>query len=142
VDAREAPSGFPEAFDEANRHRVRPSVEHDRNAFRSALGGKSNRGRKRIDEVYPLPFETPRRHVDQLQIALGVTHVEDEVLSVLESQFPETVPQPCDCSEVGASLKDDSYAIDARLLCLSVEGGGEERNAPGQKCAAIHYSIT
>ena len=49
-----------------------------------------------------------------------------KLLPLLESQLPETVPQPVDSCGVGASLEDDSYAIDAGLLRLDGERHGEE----------------
>ena len=43
---------------------------------------------------------------------------EDELLAFLQSQLPQTVPQPVNSVDVRASLKDDTDAIDAVLLRL------------------------
>ena len=85
--------------------------------------------------------ERRRRH--RLQITFGVAHVEGELLPLLESHLPETVPQPVDGCEVRASLKDDSYAIDAGRLRLGGERRGEEAEGnAGDEGASLHYSIT
>src|SRR5439155_13260488 len=136
VDARESPSGLAEALDEADGHRIRPDVEHDRDALRRPLGGESDRGCERVDQVNLLLFETPRRRIHRRQIAFGVAHVEDELPSLPESQLPESVPQPVDDRVVRPSLEDDSYAIDARLLRLDGERRGEETHAHGAEKSA------
>jgi len=133
VDARESPSGFPEALDEPEGYRIGPRVEHDRDALRSPLGRESDRGGHRIDQVNRLPFETPRRRLHRLQIAFAIAHVEDKLLVVLESQLPQPVPQPVDGRDVRASLDNDSHAIDASLLRLDRERQGEEGEHQGTR---------
>lgn len=73
-----------------------------------------------------LLFESLRRSLHRLQIALGIAHVLDELLSFLASQLPETVAQPVDARQVPASLENDSHAIEAGLLRLDRERLGEE----------------
>jgi hypothetical protein len=89
---RESPPGFPEARDEAEGHWVGPGVEHDRHALCGALHRESGRSRQRPDEVNLFAFQTPRRHFRRFEIAFDVAHVEEELLALLKSQLPETVP--------------------------------------------------
>jgi len=67
-------------------------VEHDGHVFRHALGRESDRCGHRIDQVDPIPLELPRRRLYRLEIPLDIADVEDDLLALLESQLPETLP--------------------------------------------------
>jgi hypothetical protein len=105
VNARETSAGFPEALDETDGHRIGPGIEDDRDAPRRPLDRERDRGGHGHDQVDLLPFETPRRRLQRPQIALAVAHVEHELLTLLESQLPEAVPQPVDDRGVRASQR-------------------------------------
>ena len=63
-----------------------------------------------------------------------------KLLPLLESQLPETVPQPVDGCVVRTSLEDDSYAIDAGLLRLDGERLSKENHASAnQERAPVHH---
>src|SRR6266511_3953053 len=126
VDARKSPAGLPEGLDKAEGYRISRREEHDGDAFCGPLGRERDRGGHRIDQVDLLRLETPRGSLHRLQIALGIAHVEDELLALLESELPETVSQPIDGGGVRASLEEDSYAINADLR-------SEERRV-GKEC--------
>src|SRR5215471_1554899 len=93
VDAGELPTRLPDRLDEAHGNWIGPSVEHDRHALRCPLGREGNRACESHDQVDLLCFKTPRGHFSSLQIALGIAHVEDEVLAFFERQFFEAIAQ-------------------------------------------------
>lgn len=56
--------------------------------------GETDGGRPRVDQVDFLRFESSRRRRDGAEIAMGIVHVEDQLLAVLEAELPKTVPEP------------------------------------------------
>jgi hypothetical protein len=83
------------------------------------------------------------RGLHRFQVAFGVSHAEAELLALLESQFPETVPQPVDGREIQVSFKDDSDTIDAGRLRLDTERRGKEGESDtADKLSAVHYWMT
>jgi hypothetical protein len=73
-----------------------------------------HRGDPPLDEVGP-ELKLPRRRLYPLEVALGIAHLEDDLLALGEPQIPETFPWPFDGLEIGAALEDDAYAIRSRL---------------------------
>jgi hypothetical protein len=58
--------------------------------------------------------------------AFGIVHHENELLTLLEPQFPETVSQPIDGLQVRAALQEDSHAVDTGLLRIDRDRQREE----------------
>jgi hypothetical protein len=53
--------------------------------------------------------------------------VEDELFPLLQAELCETFPESVNGSRIGASIKDDSNAIDTGLL--RTDGEGRDENA-------------
>src|SRR6266481_4644370 len=143
VDARESPSGLPEALDEAQGDRITTGVEHNGHSLCSSLDRKRDRAAHRKDQVDLLSFEIRCRLLHHLQISFPIAHVENELFPLLEAQLRETFPEPVDGCQVRASLEDDSDAIDAGLLRLDGLRACEE--AAGHRAKErppIHHWIT
>src|SRR5262249_1686273 len=136
VDACKSPPGFCEALHEPGVDWIAPYIEYD-----GYVGCRSPRRRDDgvgncVYERDFVCFKIPRCRLGSLHISLCIPDLEGEVFALFKPQLPQPLSQSVNSLVPRTSRKQNSYAIDLRLL------RGARRNGQQDNCEQTEANLS
>jgi hypothetical protein len=120
LNARKSSSRSANRLHQIDDDRIRPCHKDNWCPLRSPLGRHADRRGKRIDQCNLLLLQASGLLLHGFQLTVHIADVQNELLTLLESEVFKTFPQSLDNLVPGAALQNDAYL--ANLSSLGVSG--------------------